>query len=440
MMSIKNSNPILKRIAVKAECFFSSPALIGSGLDDHTDSDILRCDNRAFLPGSTVAGVLRSISGIEDLFGKNGISPLWVYDTELTDSDGDTAKIIELDGVAIDPDNKVALDKKKYDYEAVDAETEFTLRFLLTIREKDSNKDYEEMLDKLNGSLKSGSIAFGAKTRRGFGAVQCTSIMKCEFLLTHGSTEALTKWLEFDWASDDDWIGADFPEYSGNLDEITANLKLDGSIMIRDTRNIYEDSPNSEEAPDYKHLSISGRPAILGTSWAGAFRSGLFRLLKNKYPEYIVNEYINDVFGHVTESDIDEIAKAEPSKVYFDASFLEPVDKSVDGYRMITRVKIDRFTGGAADGALFSEMPWYGGQTEIKIRYKKGRNDIRELVLLGLDAMDKGIIQIGGEASVGRGFFKVTEVSGGRNALSGEKQELKKELKKRKKAGKSCEN
>ena len=439
-MSNKNPNPIRKRIVVKAECFFSSPALIGSGLDEHTDSDILRSDNQAFLPGSTAAGVLRSISGIEGLFGNKGISPLWVYDTELIDSDGNTAKIIELDGVAIDSDNKVALDNKKYDYEAVDAETKFTLRFLLTIRKNDSSKGYEKMLDKLNGALKSGSIAFGAKTRRGFGLVQCTDIKMCEFVLEQGCTDALKQWIGFDWKSEDGWADADIPEYTGNLSEIKAKLTLDGSIMIRDTRNIFEEKPKSGEAPDYKHLSIGGRPVILGTSWAGAFRSGLYRLLKNKYPEDIVNEYINEVFGHVTEPDNDESAKSEPSKVVFDASFLSAADESVDGYRMLTRVKIDRFTGGAADGALFSEMPWYGGQTEIKIRYEKGRDDIRELILLGLDAVDKGIIQIGGEASVGRGFFKVGEVNGGSDALSGEKQELRKELEKRKKAGESSEN
>jgi CRISPR/Cas system CSM-associated protein Csm3 (group 7 of RAMP superfamily) len=130
-----NTNPVIKRIAVKAECKFDTPALIGSGFGENTDSDILRDKTgNAFLPGSTIAGVLRSLSESKELFGElDNISPLWVYDAELYDSEGQPAKVIELDGVALDRLNKVAKDSAKYDYEAVDCDTAFTLHFLLTI-------------------------------------------------------------------------------------------------------------------------------------------------------------------------------------------------------------------------------------------------------------------------------------------------------------------
>jgi hypothetical protein len=118
------------------------------------------------------------------------------------------------------------------------------------------------------------------------------------------------------------------------------------------------------------------------------------------------------VFGTVIEARGDTPAVSEPSKVTFGASFLEVADKKTEGYRGITRVKIDRFTGGAADGALFSEKPWYGGQTSLEVRYPKGCDHIRELLLLGFEALDKGLITIGGETSIGRGFFNVSDKNG----------------------------
>ena len=448
--NLKIENPIAKRIALKAYCEFASPALIGSGLCDNTDNDILRDKNgNSFLPGSTVAGAVNFlVCGIEELFGKpDRISPLWVYDADLKNTTGERTKIVELDGVEISKENKVAIENHKYNYEAVETGTKFTLRFLLTIRERDNGDELESQLRKLIGALKSSGISFGAKTRRGFGAVSCSEAVKQEFDLSKGNPDALAalrKWLEFDWDLEnerkDQWAPAASEGSTTEMEAIYAELKLDGSIMIRDTQNIYEDLPKGASAPDYMHISSNSEPVILGTSWAGAFRSGLYRLLKQKYPN-IADEYIKKVFGYVRESIEGSTEKAEVSKIVFGASFLTKTDESVDGYRSITRVKIDRFTGGAAQGALFTEKPWYGGKTTLEIRYPKDDTAIRELALLGLDALDKGIIQIGGETSVGRGFFKVlktTDENGKDVSFIGPKLKLKEALDNNKKAGESA--
>jgi CRISPR/Cas system CSM-associated protein Csm3 (group 7 of RAMP superfamily) len=430
-------NPVIKRIAVKADCTFKTPALIGSGFGENTDSDILRRgDGSAFLPGSTTAGVLKSLSNDKTLLGElDHISPLWVYDAELKAQDGSDAKIIELNGVELGIENKVAKEMKKFDYEAVDAGTKFTLRLLLTIRKKDKDKGLDELLLKLLSVIKSGEMAVGGKTRRGFGRVTCEKAEALEFELTSGNTPALEEWLNFDWNTSGGWTDAKTDKFSGDYETLTAVLKLNGSVMVRDTRNIYDDLSESEieseTVPDFKHISVGGKPVILGTSWAGAFRSGLHKLLSQKYP-HITEQYLECVFGIVKEQKDDTSAKIEASKVIFGASYLEKIDESVDGYRSITRVKIDRFTGGAASGALFSEKPWYGGKTELEIRYLRERCDIRELILLGLDALGKGLIQIGGETAVGRGFVSVERVADSEREINiGEaKQKLIDKLKK----------
>jgi CRISPR/Cas system CSM-associated protein Csm3 (group 7 of RAMP superfamily) len=398
-----NVNPIVKRIAVKADCEFVSPALIGSGYGENTDSDIVRdASGNPFLPGSTVAGVLHSLCPFA-LFGiDDRISPLWVLDSEL---DG---QIIELDGVALDRETKVALEQKKYDYEAIATGAKFTLRLLLTVRENDNTKNFEDLLKKLIGAVTFSDLSFGAKTRRGFGRVKCNAVSQREFDLSPGDIDMLNEWIAFDWNNAAGFTPAESESFCADSEKLTVRLKIDGSIMIRDTRNIYEGLGVEEKEPDYKHISINGKPVIPGTAWAGAFRSGLYRLLGSRVKKNSVTAYLDDVFGFVKENN----KKAEVSLITFGASTLEPIDKKTDGYRSITRVKIDRFTGGTADGALFTEKPWFGGETTLEIRYPSERDDIKELLLLAIEGIDKGLIQIGGETAIGRGFLKVLSVNG----------------------------
>ncbi|MDR1160591.1 MAG: RAMP superfamily CRISPR-associated protein, partial [Syntrophomonadaceae bacterium] len=389
----------------------TSPALIGGGYSENTDNDILRYGSSdAFLPGSSIAGVLRSLCPDEvALFGgQDNISPLWVFDSALNN-----VTVIELYGVALDRENKVALEQKKYDYEAISTGAGFTIRLLLTIRKGDTSKDFEGLLKKIVGAIKSGNVAFGAKTRRGFGWVSCISAVKREFDLSPGNAAALREWIGFDWENADGWSDAEGEDFSSLLETMTVKLALSGSIMIQYRHNIYEDLGANEKVPDYKHISIGGKPVILGTSWAGAISSGLYRLLKPRYPGKI-GSYLYDVFGYNPESGengTDDDMRV--SQITFGASTLTATNLTTDGYRSITRVKIDRFSGGAADGALFCEKPWYGGETALEMRYPANRDDdIKELLFLAFECIDKGIFQVGGEGSIGRGFFKIMAING----------------------------
>jgi hypothetical protein len=97
-----------------------------------------------------------------------------------------------------------------------------------------------------------------------------------------------------------------------------------------------------------------------------------------------------------------------PSKATVHASKLEG-----GKYFTATRVKIDRFTGGASDGALFTERPYAGGTTTLMMEYPKDDKAIEELFSLAIDAMDKGLLTVGGETAVGRGVFRLDKDKGG---------------------------
>jgi CRISPR/Cas system CSM-associated protein Csm3 (group 7 of RAMP superfamily) len=388
-----STNKVVKRIAVRADAKLLTPALIGSGANDNSDIDIVRsADETPLLPGSSFAGVLRSLlDGDESkrLFGyterkddgsnESRISPLYTHDAEF-----ENAKVVVLDGVALEDDEKTAKRGAKYDYEAVDSGAAFKIRLLLVIREND--KGLEELLRKVLDGLFAGDVNFGAKGNRGFGRVECKSAEWLEI-------KTVGAWADFNWSGE--WQGAEIIEkprenYKHRFSKLTADLKLDGTIMVRDFNNIDADE-------DYSHMSSNGVPVIFGTSWAGAIRHGLLNLLGEK-----AKPFLDDVFGKIDTRDGKEVTT--PSKVTVHTSKLEG-----GGYFTTTRVKIDRFTGGASDGALFTERPYAGGTTTLTIEYPKGDSAIEELFSLAFDAMDKGLLTIGGETAVGRGVFRLVE-------------------------------
>lgn len=85
----------------------------------------------------------------------------------------------------------------------------------------------------------------------------------------------------------------------------------------------------------------------------------------------------------------------------------------------LSRIAIDRFTGGTVEGALFEEVPWADGTVSLRIRWKKGKNEesnkvnssnvICGLLLWAILDLLSGILPIGGETAIGRGILSEAE-------------------------------
>ena len=412
----ENLNPIIKRIAVLCKMTLLSPALIGSGESENSKRDIYRdAEENPIIPGTSLAGVLRNALDEEEaakLFGRlinsrddaSETSPLWVFDAPLYNKpsekpDKTPAEVIVIDNVALD-ENKVAKPEAKFDFEAVECGTCFDLRLLLFVRNENRDDNLEELLKKLLDNLN--SLYVGGKTSRGFGKLKCVSIHRQEF---HNNPDDLEAWMHFkkndlDLNCYNETINPAPPSEAGT---ICATLRLDGSLLIRNDYSVVGDENTA-------HITSTGLPVIYGTSWAGAIRSGLERLLKTKEADFSnYNNYLNSVFGC---SEIDEKTKKQkthPSKIRIDASYF-----AQDKRHLTTRVKIDRWTGGSVERALFTARPQFGGHITLTIYYseksKPETEAVRQLLLLALKVIDLGIIAIGGETSIGRGVFKVEEI------------------------------
>jgi CRISPR/Cas system CSM-associated protein Csm3 (group 7 of RAMP superfamily) len=169
--------------------------------------------------------------------------------------------------------------------------------------------------------------------------------------------------------------------------------------LIRD----YAASNTSADAA-HLHSKRNGKlePIVSGTSLAGALRARAQRIA-------------NTVAGDTNRAEklVDEMFG--PRKGELRASRVrvrESVIQNGMSEMVQNRVKIDRFTGGASNTALFSEQPVFGlSETRVQIALELVKAHEQEqvdraevgLLLLVLKDLWTGDLALGGESSVGRG-------------------------------------
>jgi hypothetical protein len=73
-----------------------------------------------------------------------------------------------------------------------------------------------------------------------------------------------------------------------------------------------------------------------------------------------------------------------------------------------TRIRIDRFTQGVFESALYDEEPDYGGQVTVVVELRGPRDGEVGLILLLVKDLLSGDLAVGGTASVGRGVTQGT--------------------------------
>ncbi len=373
------------------EAELASPMTIGSGGSAYTDCDIIR-DSRGkpFIPATSIAGVLASDMDEADknsLFGeidgeKSVKSKVIFYDAEYTDEECD---ISVRDSVGLE--NKTAKSSAKFDFETV--ETGACFRVFIELDDLVSESEEKLILGQIK-KLGSGIMRFGRKTTRGYGKVRIGSVKRLCF-----TDNELDKWLDFDMFDEKCWDGAEsIPlEYmnDSSKDRIVLSLKMKGALSIRSYTTVLPDIAKGETAaPDYKYLSLkNGRPVIPGTSWAGMFR--------DRFRSFTDEAAAKELFGYV------ENKAAHKSAIVFSESVI------TDGKeKLITRNSIDRFSAATNDGALYTELTVYNGNTELEILFPKSTKYAYKNALLSVIAdLDNGFIALGGLTAVGRGLFAV---------------------------------
>lgn len=398
----KRKNHTQYRYYIKGNLELLSPLIIASGEDEFADLQLIRdWDGNIIISGTTLAGNIRHLLQekikdkklIDRYLGTDdetsGHSLVSFFDASTIDVNTDIR-----DGVELDNLTKTAKDKSKYDYEIINTGSTFELRIKALSRESSDNKIIEAILSEIIALLEKSELRIGAKTSRGFGRIKLTQTKTLK--LAMDKEEDRKKWIDFSWGDLDEQNKF---EVKDDLFDQINNFKMSAQFTILDSLIIKSYSTNPD-AVDSVSLTSNNTPVVPGTSWVGAIRHALENVGReiNKHDE--ISELIRETFGCVGNQNNNSL-NAIPSKVIIDESII--TNSTMIPY---VRNKVDRFTGGVVESALFDEESVYGGSVRLDCEIKNAEDHEIGMLILAIKELQNGIQTVGGGSSIGRGRLK----------------------------------
>lgn len=393
-----NSASVIGRYTLTGTVKLKSPLVIRAGvsndiLNDTVDDVVVTYhDGQPFIPGTSLAGVLRqAIQGFEPisedvLFGsiddKGTQSALQINDIPL-----DNTNIVVRDGIRIDDVRGVTEDGAKYDFEVIESGATGQLRIDCVIRQCHENQvdTIERALVALANLLKNG-ISIGARTVNGLGRVACKDISLEHYDFT--KPEHVKAWLLRKAGT-----AVAIPERRMVADK---DLVIDMECYLEDTvfiKSIFEDV--------WEEYSKS--LFIPGTSIKGVLRHQCCNIL---HAIDLSNTVAKNLFGYSDNQDSRK-GRLTVDEVYLDTTYRQEEQ---------TRIRIDRFTGGVMTGALFQDHPirnTKGKQLTFPLRMtvKDCSDSEAGLVLLLVKDLMTGQITLGANRTIGYGRIKGNSVT-----------------------------
>lgn len=416
-MTDEHMKKIAARWTVTADLILQTAAQIGFQVSDICDSTFERnLDGEPVLRGSTIAGALRSALAnhlhgyrepekhviIKELFGFQGDrdegqeSRLICFDS--------CAKQFETsfrDGVSINPVTGTARTGMKFDRQLLLPGACFPLRLDLLVKEDEDERALLSALCQCLEYLSNGEIRFGSRKTRGLGEV-CAK----DFRAVRYNMKSDDGWLKYA-ASDynivplhtkpfpnakeacemafDDWTWIKYDDERKKI-IVALTLNVDSTLLIRAPGRL-------ADSPDYVHLTENGKAIVSGTSIAGALRSQIGRILRTIQPDSAERK-LESLFG--TKPGKNKVLTGSRIRIS------EAVLNDSRSYRQ-SRIKIDRFTGGTIDTALFDEEPAVQGSFNLELTILKPEPYDAALITLAVRDLLEGFFTIGGGRSIGRG-------------------------------------
>lgn len=420
----------------------STPLNIGSGNKTiKTDSTVLKDVNGfPFIPGTTIAGLIRhALSGKPEVImgGKDEGSLLIVTEGKMLDSNGNV-----LDGIILQSDiddqtkafkqspirqharichRGTTEDGGKFDEEIALKGMRFCFEIEL-ISDSGDDVQLKEVLD----IIRSTSFRIGSGSRSGFGGIKMVSC-KCKTIDLQNEKDR--EWyLEKTSSLAKDWDGTCYDVTPVNDDRWTRySLELQPSDFILFGSGLGNENADmtfvKESFIEWSEgkANVKGREnniLIPATSVKGAILHRVafhYNKLKGIYADKLspqeIEEHVGDnnlavktLFG--TEGR--NVQKKQRGRVLM-SDVIQEMTKSSP--KVLNHVAIDRFTGGAIDGALFDEETLYAkDERTITLNFLVDNEaikdkEIKEAFELALQDICSGMLPLGGGVNRGNGCF-----------------------------------
>lgn len=416
---------IIGRYLIEGNFQLTSPLIIGSGKNDYyADIILLRdSDGRPYIPATSLVGVLRHKFYDEVILSKDereqaeyfwgsakkADDKLDSFQSALYVSDlrpiGKTNIQIR-DGIEIDDETNIVKEGQKFDYEVVEPGAVFKLKAQVLLREAFCPDVFLKIITYIIKNLSKGNIRLGAMTTKGFGC--CKFGDYDVYYQDYSNKRDVFSWLSEE-KEDEQEINIEFDKIF-NVQK--NNFYLDAKFAIKNSLIVRSYSGKSAD-PDAVHISSNDNFVLPGTSIRGAIRSRALRIINTLGGE---KQMINDLFGYVSgnignedidnKQDSNQYSNAQKSKIIVEETNIENIVQERQH-----RIRIDRFTGGVSEAALFDSKPLWpiSGEDEM-VTIKLTIDDYHDweigLILLILKDLWIGDLPIGGEKSIGRGVLR----------------------------------
>ena len=406
----------------------TTPLKTASGKSDFfVDAPVLKDWNGLpMILGTSIAGVLRKSFEEEtanEIFGKESGSRLLVSNAHLLDENQKLHHTLGIKDKSqfLDKYNNlpirehtaithkgVAKEHSKFDEEVVFAGSRFKFELEFLGDKEEDEVTWQKILDLLNSPL----FRLGGGSTKGFGEMQVISCLESSYI-----------------------IGKDYQDKPSNLNiSVGEDRKLSNSDQVCLYKiNIKSDSFFSfgagfgddevddiavtEEIVKWKDDkgAFSQKQILLPASSLKGALSHRVAFHYNKLKGNFIETITKPIEAYIGENNpaVATIFGASKShkhegkgKALFSDMFQEFKEDEV---KIFDHVKIDRFTGGAIDSALYNEKViakrdnW---NIEIILAKEIDNKDIREAFKLTLDDLCNGLLPLGGKVNRGHGVFE----------------------------------
>jgi CRISPR/Cas system CSM-associated protein Csm3 (group 7 of RAMP superfamily) len=346
-------------------------------------------------------------------------SPLVVFDSLVRRASEALSEI--RDGVALDPSSGTAEEHKKFELELLPAGTHFEIRFELVVPRGADEARLLALLYAALAGLERAEVPLGARGTRGLGRCRATRWRARRFDLT--SPAGWRAWLasaperplgtrevadEEREATSQDLASAlrgAWPELGDPAPLEDRRRWFRATLHLRWPRaGLLVRSPGFGPGDsDATHLHSGGQAVLPGTSLAGALRARASRIARLLHAEGGA-QAVARLFGPRLDGTTNPDWEPAASRLSVSEATLQEAALLLQ----VARIRVDRFTGGVVDGALFDEEPAYRAATQTEVAIKNPEPGEIGLLLLTLKDLLTGDLPVGGTASVGRGVAEGT--------------------------------
>jgi CRISPR/Cas system CMR subunit Cmr4 (Cas7 group RAMP superfamily) len=408
MRSKKMQTRYIAHIVVEAQ----TPLKVGSNASDFLQDSPIQRDWNALpmILGTSLAGVLRKDFDplkVEDIFGKDDGSKVIISNALLLDENSQVSENLLLEKspflqlfetlpirehTAI-TDKGVAKEHAKFDEEVLYKGS----RFKFSIEVLDDEESFEEIV----ALLGSESFRVGGGSTKGFGKLKILSIQTDTFDINNHETYSSSLNHTLSKSYEPKTLPSQtYTKYTLNI--TPEDFFLFGSGFGDEDADA---TPVYESVIDYEKGALSQKQILIPASSIKGALSHRTLFYYNALKGYTIEEgnglkLMESIFGSAKDSKEKQGSKG---KVIFSDCFKEARDAT----KVFDHVSIDRFTGGAIDGALFQEKTIaQKDEWHIEILLDKNIKDQElEAFEKALTDITTGMLPLGGMTTKGHGVF-----------------------------------